>query len=620
MNWWSTNRLRLIQNNLRETDADMDVDLLIRELKSFQANALMMNAGGIFAFYPSNLTHQYITPHLTKDLLGEAVAKIHDNGMKFIARFDFSKAHESIWQQHPEWFYRNRQGREVNYYGIVHTCLNGAYQQEKSLESIEEVLTRYPVDGIFFNMFGYQHWDYSGNFYGPCYCSNCQARFHDITGEHLLAYTGPEHPLHEAYRAFQEHTSRDILERIHELVKPGRPEIAICTYHHHCVDIVRKESNTSLTRSGPLWLYSASENVSSIQDSWNDKLISNCSINAIDLTYRFTGVSEEENAIRLYQSMGSGSGLDFCIIGAFAGYPDQSNFDKVKEIFRFHAEHEELYGQLGSMAEVVLIKPAAPEAAAEYYGMFKMLKEEHILFDVVMEEQLSAMVSKLTCVHAILLPGIQRLSVDAAGALKRAADVGTALIATGTALEQETELLAEWFGVSLDGRKQAEPAAYLDVSNPVHFPSFANGRSWIVAGMNFTRAIFDPETAEQRMPYVEPSTFGPPERAYGHRIGEDYGMAVNKRVDNDGRSRSGVYIPWNPGELYHRYGYEDYKLVMADVLRDIKPNRAVVTNGPSSLELFVHRLKEGGCLIQLLNLTGFNGTTYLKPTPLYDIR
>lgn len=59
---------------------------------------------------------------------------------------------------------------------------------------------------------------------------------------------------------------------------------------------------------------------------------------------------------------------------------------------------------------------------------------------------------------------------------------------------------------------------------------------------------------------------------------------------------------------------------MADVLRDIKPNRAVVTNGPSSLELFVHRLKEGGCLIQLLNLTGFNGTTYLKPTPLYDIR
>lgn len=71
MKWWSTNRLRLIQNNLRETDADMDVDLLIRELKSFQANVLMMNAGGIFAFYPSSLMHQYVTPYLTKDLLGK---------------------------------------------------------------------------------------------------------------------------------------------------------------------------------------------------------------------------------------------------------------------------------------------------------------------------------------------------------------------------------------------------------------------------------------------------------------------------------------------------------------------------------------------------------------------
>jgi hypothetical protein len=32
MNWWSDNRLRLIQNNLRETDANLDVEARFMKL------------------------------------------------------------------------------------------------------------------------------------------------------------------------------------------------------------------------------------------------------------------------------------------------------------------------------------------------------------------------------------------------------------------------------------------------------------------------------------------------------------------------------------------------------------------------------------------------------------
>lgn len=125
MNWWTANKLRLIQNNLRETDADLDVGLLMEELQQFRANTLMINAGGIFAFYPSGLEHQVVTPYLKKDLLGEVIAQAHARNIRVIARFDFSKAYESLFAVHPEWFYRDREGREVNYFGIVHTCLNG---------------------------------------------------------------------------------------------------------------------------------------------------------------------------------------------------------------------------------------------------------------------------------------------------------------------------------------------------------------------------------------------------------------------------------------------------------------------------------------------------------------
>ena len=59
MTWWQDNRLRLIQTNLREIDANMDVDRLIRELKRYSANVLMMNAGGISAFYPTKLKYHH---------------------------------------------------------------------------------------------------------------------------------------------------------------------------------------------------------------------------------------------------------------------------------------------------------------------------------------------------------------------------------------------------------------------------------------------------------------------------------------------------------------------------------------------------------------------------------
>lgn len=616
MAWWSGNKLRLIQTNLREIDADLDVDALISELKQYRTNVWMMNAGGMFAFYPTQLPFQYATPYLKKDLLGEAVSKAHANGMRFIARFDFSKAHESLFAANPEWFYRTREGREVNYHGIVHTCLNSRYQQELSLAMIEEVLSRYPVDGIFFNMFGYQHWDYSGNFYGPCYCENCKQRFHAMYGEDLLTYTGPGHDLHDLYRTFHEVTSQDILARIHDAVKARYPQVAICTYHPHKVDIVRKESNTSLTRPHPVWLYSASENVAAIEDSWDDKLVSNCSINAIDLTYRFTGVSEHETRIRLYESIASGSGLDFCIIGRFEGYPDKANYAAAQEVFRFHAEHEAYFGDLRSIAAVVLVKPADPRARLEYHGLFKMLKERHILFDVIVEGQLAANLAKLEWAKAVLLPGPWRADASGLAVLEQAQAAGTALIATGSAFLEDEATLAKLFAARFSGTVERLPAAYLEVKDNEWFPSLA-GRDWIIAGEAIARMGYETDVVQEKLRLVEPAHFGPPERAYGHQLGSHSGLGIATRANGG----AGLYYPWDPGSQYYRFGFEDHKFAVTDVLEHLLGDSSRVTaEAPASTELFASELADGNLLIQLLNLSGFNGTTFHPPLPVSGIR
>ena len=168
MSWWHKNNLRLIQTNLRDIDAKMNVDQLIEDIKAFSCNVLMVGSGGITAFYPTKLKYHYKSPYLGRDILGEIVKKCHQNGIRIIARFDFSKTHECIFEKHPEWYYRSMTGQVVKYNDTVHTCVNGYYQQEYSLKIIEEVLQNYPVDGIFFNMFGFQTRDYSNNYHGIC--------------------------------------------------------------------------------------------------------------------------------------------------------------------------------------------------------------------------------------------------------------------------------------------------------------------------------------------------------------------------------------------------------------------------------------------------------------------
>ncbi|TVY11294.1 family 10 glycosylhydrolase [Paenibacillus cremeus] len=621
MNWWDGNNLRLIQNNLREIDADMNVDRELDRLQEFGANTWMINAGGIFAFYPSRLGYQYVTPYLKKDLLREAVDKAHARGIKLIARFDFSKAHESIFAKRPEWFYRSKEGTEVNYYGIVHTCINGYYQQEYSLQMIEEVLTNYEVDGIFFNMFGYTHFDYSGNRYGPCHCDSCQARFRSMYGKELPEKEGD--PSYADYQEFKAATTAELLKRVREVVKRLRPEVAISTYFTEGIDIVREESNTALKRPHPVWLYSASENVKAVEDSWDDKLISNCCINAIDLTYRFNAVSKHEVEIRLYESIASGSGLDFCIIGTFEGYPDRDNFDAVRNAFRFHREHERHFGHFRSMADVILVKPDGPGAVGlqEYHGLFKMLKESHILFDVVVQSQLPAKAESLSGKKLLLLPGNVRFNEPQLEALKKLHEQhGAALLATGHALtgdERSRKALGDMFRTEITGSLTDTYAAYVKVDDKKRFASLGD-RDWVVVSGTFDFTNPDKDN-RKLLPLISPASFGPPERAYGHEISAYYGVSVTPS--------GAAYMPWEPGTLYYKHGYEDHKRLVTGLIGHLleegssgAANRLQLqTNAPSSVELFFDQVDEG-YLLQLLNLSGFNGVTYAEPIPMHEIR
>ena len=68
--------------------------------------------------------------------------RLHAKGIKVLGRFDVSKLNETLAVKKPEWLYIGTDGKNVNYNGQVHTCVNGGYQQQYSFEILHEVIGR----------------------------------------------------------------------------------------------------------------------------------------------------------------------------------------------------------------------------------------------------------------------------------------------------------------------------------------------------------------------------------------------------------------------------------------------------------------------------------------------
>src|SRR5512142_1850622 len=90
--WWVDEPVRLVQTNLRQTDAALDPARLVRQVAEFPANTLLFGMGGIVAYYPTKAPFHYPSPHLPagRDLFGDVLREAHARGIRVIGRFDLS--------------------------------------------------------------------------------------------------------------------------------------------------------------------------------------------------------------------------------------------------------------------------------------------------------------------------------------------------------------------------------------------------------------------------------------------------------------------------------------------------------------------------------------------------
>ena len=86
---------------------------------------VIINAGGIVAYYPSKFPLQHRAEFLNgRDLYGELVAVARQDGLAVVARMDSNRTSEDFYQAHQDWFARKLSGEVYRAADKFVTCVN----------------------------------------------------------------------------------------------------------------------------------------------------------------------------------------------------------------------------------------------------------------------------------------------------------------------------------------------------------------------------------------------------------------------------------------------------------------------------------------------------------------
>lgn len=409
------------------------------------------------------------------------------------------------------------------------------------------------------------------------------------------------------------------------MIKSKSNQVAVCTYFDEYVDIIRHESQT---HGLPHWPYNSTDNVKNVANSHPDQIVSNASIQQISFQSRFNAIEPEEIAIRLYENIANGSGLDISLMGDFRDYEDKRNFDMIREIYSHHKKYEPFFGRYHSVSEVAVISPAywpGGESMLEYRGIQLMLNEAHISYDIIEAVKIPNVEEKIKNYRLLILPEIDRLSDVALNVLKEAVQEGTSLIATNRSFSQNQEALLDLFGAKSLNTNYEGSGNYLAPMDKSVFKRF-DKQSMLF--WKFNLGLYDFSSADETfLPILAKGRPGPPEIIGGHDPTGYYAMAVK----NHANCKVAI-LPVNLGKLYYLYGYEQHKNILLDVIDYLFPEvgELIQTDAhprvETILQKYVMNLPENidkasvdGMILHLVNLTGFSGNTYFEPLPVFDL-
>jgi len=627
---WFDEPMRWVQLTLVENDPGrFDARFWLDYFRRLHADAATLSAGGIVAYYPTDIPLHHRSAWLgAMDPFGDLVKGCRAMKMRVLARTDPHAVRDDVRAAHPDWISVTRDGEPRRHWGNAElwvTCALGPYNFEFMDRVHREIVSRYPVDGIFAN-----RWAPQG---GDCYCVHCQRNFKEATGFDLPRTTDRRDAVRRAYVQWRK-------TRLTELWKKWDATIRSINPAARFIPNGPPDMKTAGDMAAPIQ-FADNQARRGLAPPWGNgrrakeyrAVMERRPVGAIfsvgvEEPYRWKDSVQSEPEIRLWVAEGTANGARPWMTKFSGVLYDRRWLPMVERIYDWHYRHEQYLRNEAPLARVALLyseqtqalgnpwlgAPEAPRLANERpedhaLGMYHALVEARVPFELAHEAFLTP--DRLDRFKLLVLANTTSLSDAQCAAVREYVKRGGSVVATFAAsLFDETGArranfgLSDVFGVSFAGRVDGPMQnSYLNLET-----DRVTGRHPILRGLDEASRIINGVFRLEVRPDVafpSPVTLIP---TYPDLPMEDVYPRVPRTDTREvylremGASRV-AYFPWDVSRTFWEVMSVDHLKLLGNTIAWATGEPPVVqVDGPGVIDVTVWRQRDS-MTVHLVNLT-----------------
>ncbi len=619
---WFDRPMRWVQLTLVENDPGrFDPQFWLDYFKRLHADAATLSAGGIVAYYPTDVPLHHRSAWLgSSDPFGTMVKGCRDLGMHVVARTDPHAVRDEVRQAHPDWIAVNRDGQPVRHWAnpeLWVTCALGPYNFEFMDQVHREIVARYRIDGVFAN-----RWAPQG---GDCFCVHCQQNFKTATGLALPRTTNPRDEARRQYLEWRTERLIELWKRWDATVQganaaarfiPNGPPSMKSAGELAAIQFTDNQARRGLT---PPW--NNGRRAKELRSVMGRRPIGGIFSVGVEEPYRWKDSVQSEPEIRLWVAEGTANGMRPWVTKFSGVLYDRRWLPAVERIYDWHYKHERYLRNEAPLARIGLLyseqtsryHPGAvngDRADDHVLGMYHALIEARLPFELVHEGYLTS--ERLSQFKVLILADTAALSDAQCAALKAYVEGGGSLVATFASSlydewgQQRKDFgLADVFGVSFNGRIEGPMQnSYLSIDPDPRTKTHHAVLQGLEDATRIINGVFRVDVRPTR-DFPSPLTLIP---TYPDLPMEDVYPRVPHTDTRElylrdlGRGRV-AYVPWDIDRTFWEVMSPDHGRLLRNVITWAMNERPIVeVDGRGVIDVTVWRQRDS-MTVHLVNLT-----------------
>ena len=619
--YWLDGPMRWAQLAFVEKDpGHYDPDFWLSYFKRIHADGALLSAGGIVAFYPTNVPLHHRSEWLgNSDTLGYLVEGCRKQGMKIMLRTDPHAARQEVYDAHPDWIAVNPDGTKRRHWAnpeLWVTCSFGPYNFEFMPQVNKEIMERYKPEGIFSNR-------WAGH--DICYCEHCTSNFKAASGLEMPKKADKLDLTYRKYNEWRTNRLKELWQLWDTGIRTVQPTSRFIPNGFPDKVLTGKEADLFFAdqqaRRGLIPPWSNGKGAKELRSTLGLKPLIGIFSVGIEEEYRWKDSVQSDAEIRIWVAEGTANGMRPCFVKFGAAIYDKRWMEAVAKLYEGYHRNEKYLRNTAPMARVGLVyseqtdrnyggKPWQRQPEDHLNGMYHALAESRIPFDMVNDHLLGS--DDLKRFKLLILPNIAALSDAQCSQLQAFVANGGSLVSTfETSLYDEEGKqradfgLASLFGVSFDQKVEGPMRnSYLQLRND---PANSQTRE-ILKGLDDTPRIVNSIYKVDVKPtttFPSPITLIPtypdlPMEDVYPRVAETDTRELYLRQIGKGRV---AYIPGDLDRSFWQLMGVDHGQLLSNVINWALDEEPIVTvAGPGFIDITVWR-QATSMTVHLVNLT-----------------